>query len=202
MTTQAAEENTSAHSEKGLLVVMRTGTVRYARSLSARLVTTVREPGKYYDGRGSHLFLRVSRSGRKYWEVRFTVAGRRRTRGLGTYPDLSLHDARDKAREICKTARKGEDPVAPSKGSAGPTFHDAVESALEIRRIRWSDPVTREKTWRSTFDRYVNPVIGSIPVSAIATADVLRVLRAVHRAYPKLVQLVRTRMGVTRCQSC
>ena len=29
VTTQAAEENTSAHSEKGLLVVMSTGTVRY-----------------------------------------------------------------------------------------------------------------------------------------------------------------------------
>ena len=28
VTTQAAEENTSAHSEKGLLVVMSTGTVR------------------------------------------------------------------------------------------------------------------------------------------------------------------------------
>ena len=31
VTTQAAEENTSAHSEEGLFVVMRTGTVRYLR---------------------------------------------------------------------------------------------------------------------------------------------------------------------------
>lgn len=50
--------------------------------------------------------------------------------------------------------------------------------------------------WRSTFDRYVNPLIGSKPVSEITTADVLRVLESVHRRFPKSVPTIRKRMGV------
>ena len=36
VTTQAAEENTSAHSEKGLLVVMSTGRERYLRVTTSK----------------------------------------------------------------------------------------------------------------------------------------------------------------------
>ena len=168
----------------------------YPRPLSAGFVKTVREPGKYYDGRGSTLYLRVSRSGRKYWECRYTFDSRRRTRGLRTYPDVTLKDARSEARKIYDIARKGQDPLASSSGSTVPKFRDAVESALQVRRVRWSNPVIREKVWRSTFDRYVNPIIGSMPVSAITSADVLRVLGPVHQAYPKQLSVVRERTGV------
>lgn len=107
----------------------------YKRPLTDGFVKKKLEPGKYYDGRasGSQLYLCVSKSGRKRWELRFTFAGHRRTHRLGPYPDLPLTDARDRAREICRTARRGEDPRAASRAAAGPTFRDAVESTLEVR---------------------------------------------------------------------
>ena len=173
----------------------------YTRPLTARFVKGIKEPGKYYDGRGgSQLYLRVSSSGRKYWECRFTVGRDRKTFGLGTYPDVSLKKARKKARKFCKAARKGRDPrhdsLAPARGSAEPTFLDAAESALELRRSRWSNPESRERQWRSTLERYVNPTLGAMPISAITTAHVLGVLKPVQQTYPKLVSIVRERMGV------
>ena len=48
-------------------------------------------PGRYFDRDG--LYLRVRKSGRKYWEHRFKVGGKLRTKGLGPYPVVGLEDA-------------------------------------------------------------------------------------------------------------
>ena len=53
-------------------------------------------PGKYFDQDG--VYLRVRRSGTKYWEHRFRVNGILRTKGLGPYPVVSLKEARNRAR--------------------------------------------------------------------------------------------------------
>ena len=47
---------------------------------------------------GNGLLLEVRPGGSKGWVCRVTVDGRRRDVGLGTWPELSLADARTKAR--------------------------------------------------------------------------------------------------------
>jgi hypothetical protein len=85
--------------------------------LSPRKITTAL-PGKYEDGGGLRLV--VSKLGAKKWVLRFTIDGRRREMGLGSYPDVTLADARAKASE-CKPALKCDPPSAsnsdpPEKG--------------------------------------------------------------------------------------
>lgn len=63
--------------------------------LTVAFVESVRRPGKYHDPFG--LYLRVESTGRRYWEQRVTVGGRRRTLGLGSYPVVTLRAARDTA---------------------------------------------------------------------------------------------------------
>jgi hypothetical protein len=43
-------------------------------------------PGKHEDGGGLRLV--VSQSGARRWVFRFTLSGRRREMGLGSYPDI------------------------------------------------------------------------------------------------------------------
>ena len=62
--------------------------------LSPRKVATA-GPGKYEDGGGLRLV--VSPSGARKWVFRFTINGRRREMGLGSFPDVSLAEAREKA---------------------------------------------------------------------------------------------------------
>ena len=69
--------------------------------LSARFVETIKEPGTYGDGRGSGgLSLRVKRTARghlaKSWGQRISVDGRPRNLGLGSWPHVSLAEARQK----------------------------------------------------------------------------------------------------------
>ena len=49
-------------------------------------------PGKHSDGGG--LWLVKRETGSAQWVLRVTVHGRRREMGLGSYPDLTLKDAR------------------------------------------------------------------------------------------------------------
>lgn len=79
-----------------------------AKRLTDAIVMTA-PPGRYYDEHG--LILRVQpTTGARNWVWRGTVRGRRVDRGLGTYPDTSLEEARRKAFENRRLARAGDDP--------------------------------------------------------------------------------------------
>lgn len=43
------------------------------------------------------LSLRVDPNGKKYWSVRFTVNGQRRSKSIGQYPEVGLKKAREVA---------------------------------------------------------------------------------------------------------
>ena len=122
---------------------------QYKRPLTAKFVQSVRTMGKYYDGPGRGLYLRVTPTGCKYWETRLTVNGRRRTRGLGPYAALSLEEAREQAQELRIRVRKGEDPFV-GRGVRDLTFAAAAACVIADRQSQWSnlDEMKREVAWR------------------------------------------------------
>ena len=61
-------------------------------ALSATRVKAFKEPGRYSDGGGLHLY--VNKAGGKSWVLRITIDGRRRDIGLGGFPSVSLARAR------------------------------------------------------------------------------------------------------------
>ena len=82
-------------------------------ALSPDFASTVAEPGRYCDGHG--LYLEVQPSGSRSWVQRLAVGGRRREIGLGSFPLVSLDEARAEAFANRKLARAGGDPW-PSGG--------------------------------------------------------------------------------------
>src|SRR5690349_20505023 len=102
-----------------------------ARSISALKPPTTGRV-EYWDRDVSGFGLRISAEGRKTWVVRYRVEGQRLLRRLTlkpTYPDLSLADARERARRALRQAADGVDPGAEKqeRRDAG-TFEDlAVE---------------------------------------------------------------------------
>ena len=94
--------------------------------LTARKVETAK-PGKYGDGDGLQLV--VSPSGAKKWVLRFLWQGRPREMGLGSYPEVGLAEARERALKGRRLARSGVDPIAARKGKGVPTFGRACRSS-------------------------------------------------------------------------
>ena len=86
------------------------------------------KPGSHSDGNG--LILRVFLTGGKRWVWRGTVQGRRRDFGFGSYPTVSLKEARTKALEYLRIARLGGDPSVPR--SQVPTLQQAAEKVIQL----------------------------------------------------------------------
>ena len=99
--------------------------------LSATRVKALKDPGRFSDGGGLHLF--ISKAGRKSWVQRITVDGRRRDIGLGGFPSVSLAQAREKAAENRAAVAGGRDPWRTSAGLR--CRHSGMLHMPSMRRI-------------------------------------------------------------------
>ena len=154
-------------------------TRRAEKVLTAALVRSVQEPGKYHDGGGLGLYLRVEQNGARFWVQRVTIRGKRRELGLGSPPLVPLAEAREAATANKKLARAGGDPLAEKRKARDVlTFGEAVERYLEHKLAEFRNEKHR-KQWRATLDAYAAPVLGARPVAEIEMRDVLRVLQPI-----------------------
>ena len=101
---------------------------------SAVAVRNVKTQGRHPVG--ETLYLMVWPSGRKTWVQRLTIKGKRKDRGLGSYPVVSLAQAREMAQGNLALARSGSDPLAPQQGAeaaapAVPTFEDLARQHID-----------------------------------------------------------------------
>jgi integrase len=130
---------------------------------------------------GSHgLYLKISPSGIKSWVFRFERGGRERWMGLGPLHVVSLKSARERARRAREQLLDGVDPIEARKAEKAAnakamTFSECVKLYYEQHQASWRSPKTRVQ-FRSSLENYAILLIGSRPVSAIDTAEVLRVL--------------------------
>jgi integrase len=154
-------------------------TPRREKALTAAQVRTVTEPGKYHDGGGLGLFLRVDPNGARFWVQRVTIRGKRRELGLGSPPLVTLAEARDKATANKRLAMSGGDPLEEKrKAREVLTFEQAVEVFLQHKLAEFGSEKHRRQ-WRATLTTYATPVIGAKPVEEIEMRDVLRVLQPI-----------------------
>jgi integrase len=169
-------------------------TQRAAKALSAAMVRTVQKPGKYHDGGGTGLYLRVDPNGARFWVQRLTIRGKRREMGLGSPPLITLAEVRDKASDNKRLARAGGDPLAEKPTARGTlTFAEAVEHYLEGKLAEFRNDKHR-KQWRATLDTYAAPKIGKMQVEGIEVRDVLRVLEPIWTTKTETASRLRGRI--------
>ena len=131
---------------------------------------------------GGDLYLQITAKNRKSWAQVVRIKGRRRNIGLGSYPEVSLKEARELALENRRLALKGVDPVAEREGRRlTPTFEAAAEKVIAIRRATWKPGGTTEKGWRSNLGNHVLPRIGKKPVGDVSFEDVRNIVLPLWR---------------------
>ena len=167
--------------------------------LNATFIRTVKEPGRYGDGRGSRgLSLLVRQTARgdlaKSWSQRIVVDGRPRMMGLGTYPHVSLAEARERCVLNAVALRRGELTLAGRKRNF-PTFAEAAERVVSMRAETWKDGGKTADGWRQSLATYAMPRLGSVPVERVTTADVLAVLRPIWNAKRATAKKLRARVA-------
>src|SRR5262245_3382755 len=157
--------------------------IRAEKRLKAKDLSKL-APGTHEDGGGLRLWVDPDHDdgtpGSRRWQLRVTINGRRLNRGLGTYPLVSLDDARDQAGDIRRAARAGRDLVAEEEAqrARSVSFRQAFEEMFDVRKKRLSN-AKHLGQWTSTMETYVFPTIGKKAVSDVTHADILAILEPI-----------------------
>lgn len=125
------------------------------------------KPGRH--ALGGCLMLRVQESGSRSFFVRLTLNGERVDRGLGSYPLVSLAEARALAEEYRRLARLGKDP-RDSTSSSAPTIRDIVPMVIQEHKATWR-AARAEVQYRGSLERHLLPVLGDKRVDEITVDD-------------------------------
>ena len=164
--------------------------------LSATFVRTINRKGRYGDGRGGYglmLMVKPTKNGRisKSWVQRLRIHEKVVDMGLGPFPLVSLKEAKDKAFENQRAAKRGEDPRVPK----APTFEEAAEIVIAMHAEGWKDSGRSEKVWRSSLANYAYEKIGHKRIDKITRADVMDVLRPIWLDKAETAQRLHNRLS-------
>lgn len=144
------------------------------------------KPYKMGDAFG--LFLLVQPSGGKLWRLKYRIDGKEKKLALGTYPSVSLGDARRRRDEAREFIASGKDP-AREKQREKVRSRLQVENTFAALAAEYCDKRKRDgqKAWAAgTASRseyllsLLNVSIGRLPIEEIEPADVLGAIRRIE----------------------
>lgn len=126
-------------------------------------------PRKLWDEKGLHLL--VLPSGHRAWRVRIRCDGRESVITLGSWPDVPLDGARERAALV----RAGGSIAALTTAR---TFEHTARAWHALKAPEWSPVHTADVL--ASLERDVFPAIGELALGAIAPPAVLQLLRGVE----------------------
>lgn len=173
-----------------------------ARELAPIEVQRLTKPGMHTVGGVAGLYLQVLPSGARSWVLRVMVAGKRRDMGLGGFPDVTLAQAREKAREARATIEKGIDPIAQrtaarsalvASRAAAVTFEEAAHKFITAKAAEWSN-AKHAQQWTNTLETYAFPVAGKLACADVALPHVLKILEPIWTTKTETASRLRGRI--------
>jgi integrase len=168
--------------------------------LSAAKVKSVKAPGYYLDGRG--LYLQVRGETSKSWLLKYSINKRPRAMGLGSALDFSLADARERRDDLRKLIKRGIDPLEEKaaeklaekiEAAKAITFRAAADRLIASKRKGWKNE-KHASQWSATLETYAYPIIGDLPVQAVDTTLVLKILDPIWSTKTETASRVRGRI--------
>ncbi len=167
-----------------------------AKELSALSVAKIKGNGRHAVGGVDGLHLRIV-NGSRAWILRVVVGQRfdengkqqlhRRDIGLGSYPEVSLAEARTKAHEMKAQIRNGNDPIQQKQDQLqalriqklrNRTFRECAQIVItnKSRELKNQKHIAQ---WSTTLETYIYPTLGDISIGTITKVDIAEVLRPI-----------------------
>jgi integrase len=185
--------------------------------LSPKFIETIAKPGRYADGGGLYLQVSAAKNGgvSKSWLFRYmrghvSRSGKPMSRemGLGALSTnkrdgfITTKEARDRAYRARESLKVGVDPLDARKalrtaerieGAKAMTFSQCAAEYIKSHQAGWKGQ-KHVKLWKGSLARYVEPLIGALPVASIDTGLVLKVLRPIWETKTKTAVDTRSRI--------
>lgn len=124
------------------------------------------------------LFLFISKGGGKIWRFRYRKDGKEQTHVIGTYPEISLIEARKlhaSAKSILATGGSLETKKEASQEESITTFESVFREWYEFKEEVWSEDYRKELL--AMFDDDILPIIGDTNIADPDPLDLIKVIR-------------------------
>ncbi len=159
-----------------------------ANNLTAKQVQSAKPKDKLYRlSDGGNLYFCVRPSNSRSWQFRYTKPGQNKVTymSFGTYPDITLAEAREKALAARKLISEGIDPQLAREEQKAKVIVEQ-NATFQVVAEQWKaakEGRVKEKTlhgnWRK-LELYAFPSLGSIPVSKISAPIAIAALRPIE----------------------
>ncbi|ATG89480.1 tyrosine-type recombinase/integrase [Methylomonas koyamae] len=140
---------------------------------------------KLFDDKGLFLLVKPTESGwGKWWRFKYRFDGKEKQLSLGTYPEVSLGQAREKRDEARKLVAAMIDP-GENRKAVKEARADSFANSFEVIAREWGSKKVQtwdEKNNRSKrmLERNIFPWLGAKPIADILPKDILASLRRIE----------------------
>lgn len=157
---------------------------------------------RYPVGGVAGLLLKVTPTGARQWILRAKIGKRRSDIGLGPFPEVTLAQARERARELKQKIRDGIDPLEERHAArralvtaqlSTMTFSDAMTEYIEMKSKEFRNP-RQAQQWTNSLTTYAVPHLGHIPVREIELPHIKAVLDPIWEKKTETANRVRARI--------
>jgi len=152
--------------------------------LGIRAAKPAGKPFKLADEKG--LFLLINPNGSKLFRMKYRFGGKEKLLSFGTYPDVSLKQARDRRDEARRLLAQEVDPGAvqsarkQARAIAGQDSFEAVAREwMKTKGREWTE--TYASKTRSCLEHHVFPSIGKDPIKDLSAPGFLTLFRAIEK---------------------
>ena len=146
-------------------------------------VRNLSAPGKHADGFG--LYLELTKTGGKYWRLKYRFGGKEKRLAFGVYPTVGLKEARDQATKARQILKDGSDPgelrraeKAKSAHEAANTFEAVARDWMQHQAARW-DHDTAGRI-RATLENDIFKTMGARPLASIKPGEIMAAVKKIE----------------------
>ncbi|MCG2573456.1 integrase arm-type DNA-binding domain-containing protein [Acinetobacter sp. ME22] len=139
-----------------------------------RKIKPLEKKKRYSDEKG--LYLEVTPAGGRFWRLKYRFNGRESTLTIGSYPEISLAQARRTRDEARIQLYKNIDPNAVKNERLQQTDESILFKSLAMEWMEDRKAVIKETTYLrdlSVFEKDLFPALGEMPIDQIKGKDVL-----------------------------
>lgn len=158
--------------------------------IAVRTAKPSEKPIRIADSHG--LLLEIRPNGSKLWRWRYRLAGVANMLALGSYPAVSLAQAREARDEARKLVKAGKNPAHERQAEVAGQVSKNADTFRAVAE-EWIEATNKAKNWKPYYLRQINrfmasdvfPEIGHLPIRTINPPMILSILEgAVDRNAP------------------
>ena len=135
----------------------------------------------YKKSDGNNLFIVVRKTGSKYFRFDFTLNNKRQSMSLGTYPETTLKEAREKRDLALENIKHGINPIETKNSNfkLETTFKFICEKWLELQKNGWSE--SNYNKIKSNLENNAFTFIGNFDIKDITRKDILKLAERMEK---------------------